>query len=277
MFYSQRHANGRFLLRLLLTAVFLIPIFWMLMASLMAPGVPLPTTFRLIPDPVTLENYGRIWQIVPFGRFLLNSLLVVITAVPITIMTSSWAGFAMSQLPDARQKRLITLSLLILMVPSIALWTTRFMLYRWLGILDTRLALILPAFMGSSPFFVLMYYRAFRRISKPIFEASRLEGATVFESWRYIGMPQIYSTTLGVGILSFILYWGDFNSPLLYLSDQSKYTLPLALQLLQQLNRSDWPLLMTGSVLVTAVPLVLFIIILPLFRNINPNVLSGIK
>ena len=146
------------------------------------------------------------------------------------------------------------------------------MLYRWLGILDSRLALILPAFMGSSPFFVLMYYRAFRRISKPIFEASRLEGASVFASWRFIGMPQTYSTTLGVALLTFILYWGDFNSPLLYLSDQGKYTLPLALQLLQQLNRSDWSLLMTGAVLVTAVPLILFIVILPLLRNPNPDV-----
>ena len=104
MFYSRWQTNGRFFLRLLFTAVFLLPIFWMLMASLMPTGVPLPTTFRLIPNPATFENYGRIWQIVPFGRFLLNSLLVVMTAVPITIMTSSWAGFAMSQLPDRRQR-----------------------------------------------------------------------------------------------------------------------------------------------------------------------------
>ena len=267
MFYKVRSRSLTVLIvRVGVTAVFLLPIFWMLSATFMPAGQPLPTTFQLLPNPFTLENYGRIWQIVPFGRFLLNSLLVVFTAVPITIITSSWAGFAMSQLPQSRQRQLILLSLLILMIPGIALWTTRFILYKWLEILDTRWALIMPAFMGSSPFFVLMFYRAFRRISKQTFEAALLEGASVFTSWFTIGMPQVHSTTIGVGLLTFILYWGDFNSPLLYLSGESRYTLPLALQLLQQMNRSDWPLLMTGAVLATAVPVILFFIILPLLR-----------
>lgn len=260
-----------FSVRLALTAVFLLPIFWMLSASFMPLGNPLPTTFQLFPDQATLANYRRIWQIVPFAKFLLNSLLVVLLAVPLTIVTSSWAGFAMSQLPDKRQQQLILLSLLVLLIPGIALWMTRFLLYKWLGILDTRLALIMPAFMGSSPFFVLMFYRAFHRIPKPIFEASRLEGATVFETWKAIAMPQVRATIAGVGLLAFILYWGDFNSPLLYLSSESSYTLPLALQLLQQMNRSDWPLLMAGAVLVTAVPILIFILFQPLLRGTHDD------
>lgn len=266
MFYS-RPRWGMLALRLGMVALFLLPLFWLLSASLMPPGRPLPMTFQLLPNDATFANYRRVWELLPFGRYLLNSLLVVATAVPITLLTSSWAGLAMALLPDKRQRQLILLSLIMLMVPGIALWTTRFMLYKWLGLLDTRWALILPAFMGSSPFFVLMFYRAFRRIPRPMFEVAIVDGATVYELWRRIGMPQILPTSMGVALLTFILYWGDFSSPLLYLSSESRYTVPIALQLLQQMSRSDWPLLMAGAVWVTAVPVLLLFLMYPFFKN----------
>ena len=67
---------------------------------------------------------------------------------------------------------------------------------------------------------------------------------------------------IAVAMLAFVLYWGDFINPLLYLSSESNYTLPVALQSLQQMSRSDWPLLMAGAVWATLVPVVLFLIAL---------------
>lgn len=261
--------RGLFVVRLLVTAVFLLPLLWMAAAALIAPGSPLPQTLQLLPGDRTVANFGRVWRLVPFGRFLLNSLLVAATAVPLTLLTSSWAGFSMAQLPRSRQRQLVVLSLAVLMVPGIALWSTRFLLYRWLGLLDSFWVLIVPAFMGTSPFYVLMFYRAFRRIPVAIFEAARLEGATVWQAWREIGWPLARPTAVGVGVLSFVLYWGDFVTPLLYLSDQKRYTLPLALQLLQQMSRSDWPLLMAAAVMTTAVPVLLFLLIQPYLARVN--------
>lgn len=256
------------MVRVLVTAVFLLPLIWMMTAALHPVGRPLPQTLTVSLD-LTLRNFSRVWQLVPLGRFTLNSMVVVLLAVPLTLLTGSWAGFSMAQLPKASQRRWIVLSLAVLMVPGVALWSTRFLIYRELGWLNTIWALIAPAWMGSSPFFVLMFYRAFRRIPTAIYEAARLEGAGVLTSWRQIGLPIVRPTAIAVALLSFILYWGDFITPLLYLRSESRYTLPIALQLLQQMSPSDWPLLMAGAVMATLIPVGLFLLLQPYFARIG--------
>lgn len=260
--------SWRLVIRVLVTAVFLLPLIWMFTAALHPVGRPLPQTLSFSLD-LTLANFKRVWQLVPLGRFTLNSLLVVLLAVPLTIVTSSWAGFSMAQLPKTSQRRWIVLSLAVLMVPGVALWATRFFIYEALGWHNTIWALIAPAWMGSSPFFVLMFYRAFRRIPVVIYEAARLEGAGVLDNWQQIGLPIVRPTAVGVALLSFILYWGDFISPLLYLRSESRYTLPVALQLLQQMSPSDWPLLMAGAVVATVIPVGLFLLLQPYFARLG--------
>lgn len=269
--FSCKQVTLKHGLRLLAALVFLLPIFWLLSASLHPRGVPLPQTLRLLPADLTLANYGRIWQLVPLTRFTLNSLLVVGTAVPLTLLVSSWAGYAMALLPSPSQRRLVFLSLAILMVPSIALWSTRFFIYKELGWNDSLLALIAPAWMGTSPFYVLMFYRAFRRIPGAIYDAARLDGAGVLQTWGVVAFPLARPTAVGVALLSTIFYWGDFLSPLLYLSSEKRYTLPIALQILQQMDRSDWPLLMAAGVVATAVPVLLFLLLQPYFARVGRN------
>jgi len=157
------------------------------------------------------------------------------------------------------------------MVPGVALWSTRFLIFKILGWYNTIWALIAPAWMGTSPFYVLMFYRAFRRIPREMYESARLDGAGVLQTWRRIALPIARPTTIGVALLSFIFYWGDFISPLLYLRSEKYYTLPVGLQLLQQMGYSDWPLLMAAAVIATAVPLVLFLLVQPFFARVDGN------
>jgi multiple sugar transport system permease protein len=247
----------KFVLRILAAVLFLLPILWMTAAALHPPGTPLPTTIWLLPEHPTLDNFRRIFTLVPLGRFTLNSLLVTAVAIPLTLLTGSWAGFAIPRLPQSSQRRWVFISLVVLLIPGIALWSTRFLVYRWLGWLDTIWALVGPAWMGTSPFFVLMFYRAFRRIPSLIYDAARIDGAGLLATWGLVAFPIARPTALAVAVLTFILYWSDFTGPLLYLSSQERYTLPVALQLLQQLSRSEWSLLMAGAIWATAVPLLL--------------------
>ena len=120
------------------------------------------------------------------------------------------------------------------------------------------MALIAPALMGTSPFFVLVYFRAFRRLSPSLFDAARVDGAGVLQLWWRVGLPLVRPTTAGIALLAFLVYWGDFISPFLYLNTDADFTLPTGLYLLQQLARADWPLLMAGTVWVIALPLFLF-------------------
>jgi len=114
-----------------------------------------------------------------------------------------------------------------------------------------------------------MFYRAFRRIPAAIYEAAHLEGTGVLASWRQIGLPIVRPTAVAVALLTFILYWGDYITPLLFLRSESRYTLPIALQLLQQMTPSEWPLLMAGAVLATLIPVGLFLLMQPYFARIS--------
>jgi multiple sugar transport system permease protein len=261
---------GRTSLRLLVGVVFLLPLGWMIIASLYPPGEPLPTVLPLLPTRPTLANYGRIFQLLPLGQYTLNSLLVVSLAVPLTLLISSWAGLGMARLPQTSQRKWVVLSLAVLMIPGIALWSARFLLYRQFGWYNTVWALIAPAWMGTSPFFVLMFYRAFRRIPAGIYDAARLDGAGVLQTWWLVGLPMVRATAVAVALLTFVVYWGDFVSPLLYLRTGDRYTLPVALQTLQVLSRSDWALMLAAAVWTMIIPIGLFLLLQPIFnRSIN--------
>lgn len=250
---------------LLVAVLFLLPLWWMLTASLREPGLPPPRTVEWLPVSASPGNYAAVFELLPFGRYLLNSLAVVALAVPLTIVTASMAGFGMALLERRSRVALVVLSVALLLVPITALWLTRFLLFRWVGLTDTLLVLALPAVAGSSPLFVLIYYWTFRRMSPAIFEMAHLDGAGVVAIWRRIAMPNAVPSTIAVAVLTFILYWSDFISPLLYLRDQGLYTLPLGLRQLQQLDPTDVPLLMAGAVMLTLPAILFFLLVQHLF------------
>jgi multiple sugar transport system permease protein len=136
-----------------------------------------------------------------------------------------------------------------------------------LGWNDTVWVFIAPAWMGTSPFFVLMFYRAFRRIPAAIYDSVILDGAGVLQLWIRVALPMARPTTVGVALLSFAFYWGDFTSPFLYLNGEALYTLPVALRTLEQLARADWGLLMAAALWTTAIPVLLFLLAQPYFAR----------
>ncbi len=239
--------------------LFLLPIYWIFTASLRERGLPPPATIEWWPQAITLENYPFIFDLLPMARYIRNSLIVVGTAVPITVFTASIAGFAMSQEGDLWRRRLLTFSIVLLMIPGASVWLFRFQILSWLNLIDTLWALIVPAFAASSPLYVLLFFWAYRRIPSDIYEAGRLDGASPWLLWWGIARPLVRTTAVTVVILSFVLYWSDFVSPVLYIFRTDLYTLPIGLQLLKQLNPTDWSLLMAAAAVMTLPVLILFI------------------
>jgi multiple sugar transport system permease protein len=250
-----------------LTAVFLLPLFWVLVASLRMPGLPPPNTVEWWPADAQWSNYQVIFERVPMTRYISNSILVVATAVPITLLIASMAGFGMSQLPTRPRRQLVYLSIALLIVPAAAVWLFRFQILRWLGLLDSMWALILPAFTGSNALFVLLFYWTFRRIPAEMFEAAQLDGATAVTVWWRLALPLARPTIVGVTILTFVMYWSDFISPILYIFDPQNYTLAVGLQILNQLDRTNWSLLMAGAVVMTAPVILMFIFLQRFFLH----------
>lgn len=276
-FNSKRrmfHSIAFHAVSILISALFILPLVWMASASLRQPGLPPPRTVEWWPEPFAWSNYSRIFEMLPMGRYLFNSLLVAGVAVPITLVTASLAGFAMSQVNRRWRENLLGLSVVLLVVPTVAVWVARFILFRTLGLFNSYAALLAPTVMGSSPLFVLLFFWSFRRIPRELYDAARMDGAGPLEIWWRVALPLSSATMIVVGILTFLLYWGDFTTPLFYLKSQTLYTLPVGLRQLQELDRTNWPLLLAGSMVMTLPSVLLFGIVQRFF--LPENRLAGI-
>jgi multiple sugar transport system permease protein len=249
------------LLSIALTGLFFLPLLWMFSVSLRSPGLPLPREIEWIPPAPTFSNYTRIFNILPYGQYILNSFIVTLSGVLLTLITASWAGFGMSLLGKRARLRLLVLSAILQMIPVTAFWLTRFLLFARIGITNSRLALIAPALMGTSSLFILLFYWTFRRTDRAVFESAGLDGASLFQTWWHIAIPLARPALMAVGMLAFLFYWNDFISPLLYLRSQTLYTLPVSLLQLQEMDKTNWPLLMAASVVMTFPALIVFAVL----------------
>lgn len=243
----------------LLLVPFWGPVLWLILASLWPDNQPLAAIW-LTPENFSpsLNNYRTAAELVPLGRFGWNSVRVVAVAVPLTVLVASLAGFGLTRLPPKEQAGLIWLSLAALLAPPTALWLARFPVFKALGWVDTLAPLIVPALLGGSPFFVLLCFWATRRLPPALLEAAVLEGASLWQVWWWVVLPLTRNTLAGVFLLAFVLFWGNFTDPLLYLRSEMQMTLPIGLRLLEQLDRTRWPVLMAGSVVLTAPVLLVF-------------------
>ena len=246
------------LLALTLTAMFLLPLMWMFIASLRPAGLPPSFGLNWLSAPPTLNNYARIFEILPFARYSFNSLLVAFGGVLFTLLSASAAGFGMSLLGRQDRLRLLILSAFLQIIPFTALWLSRFILFAKLGITNSYFSLIAPALMGTSPVYILLFYWTFRRTGRAVFESAELDGANLLQAWWQVAIPLARPALIAVGMLSFLFYWNDFINPLLYLRSQTLYTLPVGLLQLQEMEKTNWPLLMAASVVVTVPALIVF-------------------
>jgi multiple sugar transport system permease protein len=253
-----------------LSVAFLLPLAFMFTGSLRRPGSPPPRAPELVPDDPSLQSYRQAFELVDLARYTLNSVLVAAVVVPLAVLFASWAGFAMSRLPQRHARMLVAASLVALMVPLTALLVPRFAIFRALGVTDSYWPLVAPAAMGLSPFYVLLFYWSFRRLPRELVEAARLEGLSPFRIWRRVAMPLVRPVTTAVALLAFVFTWGNFLDPLIYLFDERLFTLPLGLRALAQLDRQNFPMLLAGAVTATLPVLVAFVYLQRFFLHGQP-------
>lgn len=231
--------------------LFVAPLLLMAGASLRAPDRAPPQRFEPWPESPGLAAYAQALDHVPMLEGLARSLLLVTLALPLCLLTASWAGFALTQLGPRLRGAVIAALVAAASVPYTVIWLPRFLLFDAVGAIGSWWPLLAPALMGGSPLYALLYYVAARRIPQEWIDAARLEGLGWLAIWWQVAMPALRRTTLAVAVLAGLLFWGNFLDPLLYLDGRQGLTAPAMLHALELLGPTQWPVLMAGAVLLT--------------------------
>jgi multiple sugar transport system permease protein len=208
--------------------LFLMPFVWMVVSSLKRDIDVFRLPIRWIPDPVSFLSYEKIWTgPYPFPRYIANSLIVAVARVTGEVFTASLAAYAFARMTFRGRNALFVIYLATMIIPHQMLLVPRFILYREIHIYDTLWALILPGIFTVFGTFLLRQF--FMTIPADLSEAARLDGATEFQIYRQIIMPLARPAIASLAILAFVWSWNDYETPLVMLTTESNFTIPLGL------------------------------------------------
>lgn len=245
------------LLGSLVTMVF--PLYWMLILSLKPEGFQLSRIPDLLPAGLTLVNYREVWSEGHFGRYFLNSALVVVFVVAGNVLFSTMVGYALARRRFPGKALLWGAILATLMIPKQIIMIPVYVLTLRLGILDTYAALILPFLVDAFSVFLMRQYIS--QLPVDLEESARVDGAGDWTVLFRVVMPLARPALAVVAINAFLVNWNSFLYPLILTSSQSMRTLPVGLALYSQGPHGvEWGHMMAGSFLATLPVLVVFLV-----------------
>lgn len=264
---AVRRKTGRFagratlyLLAIVISAIMLLPQVWMLRSSLMSINQIFIFPPTWIPKPWEFQNYPEVFDTVPFLRYYLNTLTILVPSVIGTVATASLAAYGFSRLRWPGRDLVFGILMTTLMLPYAVTLIPTFLIWSRLGLINTFWPLIVPSWFGGHIFFIFLLRQFFRGIPRDLDEAARIDGANPLQILWDIILPLSRPALISVVIFSSLNSWNDFLQPLIYLNDDRKFTLALGLAQFRGLYNSEWHLLMAASMLVVAPVLVLFLV-----------------
>ena len=242
-----------------IAAVALFPLLWMLSVSFMAPGEASTLPPPLLPKQPSWANYRELFVHAGMGRYLLNSLLVAGAITALSLAFNLMAGYAFAKLRFAGRERLFQTLLGALVIPAQVAMLPLFLLLKYLGLVNSYAGVVVPAMATVFGIFLVRQYT--RGIPDELLEAARIDGAGEWRIFAQIVLPLLKPIVVTLAIFTFLAAWNDFMWPLIVLTGQEHYTLPIGLASLAREHAQDSELMMAGSV-VTVLPVLLLFLAL---------------
>jgi len=249
-----RHAG------LVLFGLFMLyPLIWMAVSAF-KPSHLVLTDPSIIPTELTLENFVNGWVVggFPFWVFFGNSLVIALSAIVGNLLSCSLTAFALARLDFKARNIYFAIVLVTVMLPMHAVIIPQYIVFSNLGLVNTFVPLILPKFLATDAFFIFLMVQFIRGIPRQLDEAAAIDGAGPFRVFRSIILPLMVPALITTTIFTFIWTWNDFFGQLIYLTDSSVFTVPVALNaLVDSESNQGTGTLMAMSVL-SLIPLLLF-------------------
>lgn len=264
---------GRGFLVLLVLGVCMLPLAWMAIAGFKTKSEVVRTPFQFFPDVWILDNYTTILQDREFVQAMAVTLLGGLIFTALSIAVNSMAAYAFARL-DFRGKRLWwTFCIIPLFIPAFAILLTSFVVVTNLGMLNTMAVLIVPGIASAyQMFFIRQFYLS---IPLALEEAAMIDGASRWQIFRRVFLPQSLGIFVVVGVTSFLGYWNAYVWPILTIQNPDLFQIQQYLGNFRMERGTEWSLLMAGSLL-SVLPLILLVLIFQRFI-VNGVRISGLK
>lgn len=235
-----------------------LPFLWMLSTSLKKSYEVFVFPIQWIPATLQWENYKDVWfGANPFWLYYWNSIKVTTITVIGTVFISSAAAYGFSRIEFRGRDTVFLLYLGTLMIPDQVTLIPRFILFNWLDIYNTHLALILPGIFTAFGTFLLRQF--YITVPNELSEAAKIEGANHFQIWFRIMLPLSKAMLVSLVILSFTWTWNEFVNPLIFITDNSLFTVPIGLTNFIDDMGTEYTLMMAAAVSSILPVIILFI------------------
>jgi multiple sugar transport system permease protein len=246
----------RFLLKTLLytvlsvlSAVCLVPFFWMVSTSLKSRLSVFTFPPQWFPHPAVWVNYYKALTVIPFHQYAFNTLTIELFVNVGQVLSCTLVAYGFSRFQFKGREFLFMLMLATQLIPEQVTMIPTFILFTKLGWVGTYLPLIIPAFFGN-PFYTFLMRQYMQSIPFDLDEAAKIDGAGVWRTLWQVILPLLRPAITIVVVFTFTDVYNDFMGPLIYLSDPSKFTLAVGLSNFVSSYASEWNLLMAASTVV---------------------------
>jgi sn-glycerol 3-phosphate transport system permease protein len=244
---------------LLFVAIFLIPVFWMLSASLKTLQEIYTFPPQWIPATPKWSNYVEAWYAAPFGRFYINTIITTFFGVAAEVILGTLTAYAFVYLPFPGKNLLFLILLAALMIPIHVTILPNYLTVARLGWLNTYQGIIVPG--ASVAFGTFLLRQHFLTLPQEILEAARIEGASHLQLLTRIVLPLSQTSLVTVSLIALVNKWNDFLWPLIVTNQSRMRVLPVGLSYLyQQEGTNQWGIIMAATIFVVLPILVIFIL-----------------
>lgn len=274
---TQQAAAKSFVYLLLIggSILFLIPFIWMLSTSFKTLEDVWVLPPQWIPKPFIWKNYFKALTILPFFKYTINTVIITVSCIIGTLLSASLVAYGFARMRFPGKGPLFFILIATMMIPGQVTLIPTFILFKYLGWIDTFLPLIVPSFFGGSAFAVFMLRQFFLTIPVELDEAAILDGCTPFEIYWRIILPLSKPALGSLAIFVFMGTWNDFLGPLIYINSMDKRTIALGLQAFMGQYAGEWNLMMAAAVIFLLPCLIIFFVAQKLF--VQGIVVSGVK
>jgi multiple sugar transport system permease protein len=245
---------------ILLSAIFLIPLAWMVTTSFKQQGQVFAVPPVWLPDPWMIENYPEAARRAPLWLWLRNTVTITIVATVGNVLVSSMVGFGFARIRFPGRGPLFILLLATMMLPAQVTLIPRFLLFKNLGWTDSFLPLILPSWFGGGAYFVFLVRQYYLTLPLDLDEAARIDGASNWRVWWNIIVPLSYPVLVAIGIFAFVAHWNEFLEALIFLNSESLKTLSLGLRAFLAPSDASWHITMAASMWLVAPMMLVFFV-----------------